>query len=160
MWNLAYIASVSFVMALSGAMMPGPLMAVTVAESARRGPWAGPALMVGHAALELGLLLALMLGMKPLLEREATFAVIAVVGAGALLWMAAGMLRSLPRLSLLTDASGGGGAKLALRGVAYRPAPAARLLRDNLLIYGVGGLIAPFIGIKLIDMLLTFLQLA
>ncbi len=49
---------------------------------------------------------------------------------------------------------------LALRGVAYRPAPAARLLRDNLLIYGVGGLIAPFIGIKLIDMLLTFLNLA
>jgi K+-transporting ATPase ATPase B chain len=49
---------------------------------------------------------------------------------------------------------------LALRGVAYRPAPAARLLRDNLLIYGVGGLVAPFIGIKLIDMLLTFLKLA
>ena len=37
---------------------------------------------------------------------------------------------------------------------------AARLLRDNLLIYGVGGLVAPFIGIKLIDMLLTFLKLA
>ncbi len=49
---------------------------------------------------------------------------------------------------------------LALRGVAYRPVPAARLLRDNLLIYGVGGLIAPFAGIKLIDMLLTFLRLA
>ena len=48
---------------------------------------------------------------------------------------------------------------LALRGVAYRPVPAARLLRDNLLIYGLGGLIAPFIGIKLIDMLLTFLKL-
>ena len=49
---------------------------------------------------------------------------------------------------------------LALRGVAYRPVPAARLLRDNLLIYGVGGLIAPFAGIKLIDMLLTTLRLA
>ena len=49
---------------------------------------------------------------------------------------------------------------LALRGVAYRPVPAARLLRDNLMIYGLGGLIAPFIGIKLIDMLLTFLKLA
>ncbi len=48
---------------------------------------------------------------------------------------------------------------LALRGVAYRPVPAARLLRDNLLIYGFGGLIAPFVGIKLIDMLLTFLKL-
>ncbi|KAF1007511.1 MAG: Potassium-transporting ATPase ATP-binding subunit [Luteibacter sp.] len=44
---------------------------------------------------------------------------------------------------------------LALRGVRYRPAPAQSLLVRNLLIYGVGGLIAPFIGIKLIDLLLT-----
>ena len=43
---------------------------------------------------------------------------------------------------------------LALRGVRYRPLPAARLLRDNLLVYGVGGLIAPFLGIKAIDMAL------
>jgi K+-transporting ATPase ATPase B chain len=48
---------------------------------------------------------------------------------------------------------------LALRGVPYRPLGAARLLRDNLLIYGLGGLIAPFIGIKLIDMLLTALHM-
>ncbi len=48
---------------------------------------------------------------------------------------------------------------LALRGVPYRPVGAAQLLRDNLLIYGVGGLIAPFIGIKLIDMLLVVLHL-
>jgi len=44
---------------------------------------------------------------------------------------------------------------LALRGVPYRAVGAAVLLRDHLLIYGVGGLIAPFIGIKLIDLLLT-----
>ena len=49
---------------------------------------------------------------------------------------------------------------LALRGVPYRAVGAARLLRDNLLIYGVGGLIAPFIGIKLIDMLLAALHLS
>jgi len=48
---------------------------------------------------------------------------------------------------------------LALRGVPYRPLPAAQLLRDNLLIYGVGGLIAPFIGIKLIDLILVALGL-
>jgi K+-transporting ATPase ATPase B chain len=48
---------------------------------------------------------------------------------------------------------------LALRGVPYRPVGAAQLLRDNLLIYGVGGLIAPFIGIKLIDLLLVALGL-
>jgi K+-transporting ATPase ATPase B chain len=48
---------------------------------------------------------------------------------------------------------------LALKGVAYRPMPATQLLRKNLLIYGVGGLIVPFIGIKLIDMLLVVLHL-
>ncbi len=48
---------------------------------------------------------------------------------------------------------------LALRGVKYRPAPAADLLRRNLLIYGAGGLLAPFIGIKLIDVILTALHL-
>jgi K+-transporting ATPase ATPase B chain len=49
---------------------------------------------------------------------------------------------------------------LALKGVPYRPLGAARLLRNNLLIYGVGGLIAPFIGIKLIDMFLATLGLS
>ena len=41
---------------------------------------------------------------------------------------------------------------LALRGVRYRPVGATALLRRNLLIYGLGGLIAPFVGIKLIDL--------
>jgi K+-transporting ATPase ATPase B chain len=41
---------------------------------------------------------------------------------------------------------------LALRGVRYRPLGAAALLRRSLLIYGVGGVIAPFVGIKIIDM--------
>ncbi len=49
---------------------------------------------------------------------------------------------------------------LALRGVKYRPMGAAALLRRNLLIYGVGGIVVPFIGIKLIDMLITRVGLA
>jgi K+-transporting ATPase ATPase B chain len=49
---------------------------------------------------------------------------------------------------------------LSLRGVAYRAAPAADLLRRNLLIYGVGGIFAPFIGIKAIDLLITAVHLA
>jgi K+-transporting ATPase ATPase B chain len=49
---------------------------------------------------------------------------------------------------------------LALRGVKYRPMGAAVLLRNNLLIYGVGGIIIPFVGIKLIDMLITTVGLA
>jgi K+-transporting ATPase ATPase B chain len=44
---------------------------------------------------------------------------------------------------------------LALRGVKYTPMPASQLLQKNLLIYGVGGIIAPFIGIKIIDVVIT-----
>ncbi len=49
---------------------------------------------------------------------------------------------------------------LALRGVKYQPMGADKVLRKNLLLYGVGGLIVPFVGIKLIDMILTALGLA
>jgi K+-transporting ATPase ATPase B chain len=49
---------------------------------------------------------------------------------------------------------------LALRGVSFRPAPASVLLQRNLLIYGLGGIIAPFLGIKAIDLIITALHLA
>jgi len=49
---------------------------------------------------------------------------------------------------------------LALKGVAYRPLGAAAILRRNLLVYGIGGLIVPFVGIKLIDLVLVGLNLA
>jgi len=49
---------------------------------------------------------------------------------------------------------------LALKGVAYRPIGAAALLRRNMAIYGLGGLLVPFVGIKLIDMLLVGLHMA
>lgn len=48
---------------------------------------------------------------------------------------------------------------LALKGVVYKPVGASALLRRNLFIYGIGGIIAPFIGIKLIDLLVTFLMI-
>ena len=48
---------------------------------------------------------------------------------------------------------------LALRGVAYKALSAESLLRQNLLVYGLGGLVVPFIGIKLIDMLITGIKL-
>ena len=49
---------------------------------------------------------------------------------------------------------------LALKGVAYRPVGAAALLRRNLLVYGLGGLIVPFAGIKIIDLVVSALHLA
>jgi potassium-transporting ATPase ATP-binding subunit len=49
---------------------------------------------------------------------------------------------------------------LALRGVRYRPIGASALLRNNLLVYGLGGIVAPFIGIKIIDVIVTAVHLA
>jgi K+-transporting ATPase ATPase B chain len=49
---------------------------------------------------------------------------------------------------------------LALKGIRYRPIGAAALLRRNLLIYGVGGVIVPFIGIKAVDIVITSLHMA
>ena len=49
---------------------------------------------------------------------------------------------------------------LALKGVKFRPLGAARILQRNLLIYGLGGILVPFIGIKLIDLLITTVHLA
>jgi K+-transporting ATPase ATPase B chain len=49
---------------------------------------------------------------------------------------------------------------LALKGVKYEPKPADVLLRNNLLVYGLGGIIIPFVGIKAIDMVLVAMRLA
>jgi len=86
--------------ALSGALMPGPLLTVTISESSRRGASAGPLMMLGHGLLELLLVVALLSGMAPWLERDSVFVVIALFGGGILLWMAISMLRNLPTLRL------------------------------------------------------------
>jgi len=49
---------------------------------------------------------------------------------------------------------------LALKGIAYRPTPAGELLRKHLLVYGLGGIAVPFVGIKAVDMVVTVLGLA
>lgn len=97
---LATIFVTSFIVALSGALMPGPLLSVTISESSRRGFITGPLLIVGHGVLELVLIAALMLGLAPLLQREEVFIAIAICGSVVLLWMALGMFRALPSLTL------------------------------------------------------------
>lgn len=101
------IFSSSFVVALSGALMPGPVLTLTVSEASRRGFRAGPLLIAGHAALEAALLALLLAGLGPLLRRESVLGVIGLAGAGILAWMAAGNLRMLPRLTLASDPRAG-----------------------------------------------------
>jgi len=102
--SLIAIFTSSFVIALSGALMPGPLLTVTVSESTHRGAIAGPLMILGHAILELSLVLALLSGLAPFLKRDEVFVVIALVGGCILFWMAVSMFKSLPTLSL--DLSG------------------------------------------------------
>lgn len=106
----------SFIVALSGAIMPGPLLTVTISESPRRGMMTGPLLIAGHAILELALVLALLMGLAPLLSMEPVFIFIALAGSAVLLWMAVGMLQSLPTMTLITEAKDTSGKNLIMSG--------------------------------------------
>ena len=103
--SLIGIGITSFIIALSGALMPGPLLTATVGESARYGPRAGPLLVVGHAILEFALVVALFLGLAPLLTNNKVTAGISLAGGTILLWLAFGMFRTLSSLSLETAGS-------------------------------------------------------
>ena len=100
MISLITIFFTSLVIAFSGAMMPGPLLTVTISESTRRGSATGPLLIAGHAVLELLLVLGLLFGLGPVLKNDIFFIVIAFLGGIIMLWMAWGMFRSLPTLTV------------------------------------------------------------
>ncbi|MBN1470905.1 MAG: LysE family transporter [Syntrophaceae bacterium] len=98
--NLLTIFASSFIIAFSGAMMPGPLLTITISESPRRGFITGPLLIAGHAVLELALITALLLGLAPFFQMPFVFVVTAITGSLILMWMAINMLRSLPSLNI------------------------------------------------------------
>ena len=117
--TLITIFSSSFLIALSGALMPGPLLTVTVSESTHRGAIAGPLVIFGHGILELSLITALLLGMAPLLQRNDVFIFISLVGGSILLWMAFSMFRSLPGLSLEISPDDGKRRNLIITGILF-----------------------------------------
>jgi len=94
LWVLIGIASTSFIVALSGALMPGPLLTVTVGEAVRRGFWAGPLIIVGHALLELALVLLLLVGLGAWLHRPLILGTVGVLGAVMLAWMGVMLLKA------------------------------------------------------------------
>lgn len=86
--------------------MPGPLLTATISENSQRGFIAGPLIMFWHAILELGLVIALLFGLGPVFRQPEVFVAIALIGAVILFWMAFGMFRSLPSLSLSLQGDG------------------------------------------------------
>jgi threonine/homoserine/homoserine lactone efflux protein len=113
---LLAIFGTSFVIAFSGAAMPGPVMTATISESARRGPVAGPLIVAGHAVLDLVLVILIMLGLAPFLQKGWVFATIALVGSLMLARMAWSMFRSIPSLSIHADVREQTGANLMVTG--------------------------------------------
>jgi len=114
---LLSIFSSSFVIAFSGAMMPGPLLTVTISESTRRGAIAGPLMIFGHGLLELLLIVVLLSGFATILHRDDVFITIALLGGATLFWMAASMLKGLPTLRLANASSTEKQRNLVLAGV-------------------------------------------
>lgn len=100
----------SLLIGFSGAAMPGPMFVVVVGQSPRRGLWAGPQVVLGHAILESALVVAVVLGLAELISAPPVIAAVALVGAFVLLYMGLDMLRSAGKLSLrgVDGASAGG----------------------------------------------------
>lgn len=108
--DIPAIFTTAFIVGFSGAMMPGPLLTVTIGESARRGFLAGPLIVAGHAILELALILALAGGLAVILTAAGVSQVIALLGGAFLLYMGAGMARDAAtgRVTLkIADQAGG-----------------------------------------------------
>jgi len=93
--NITALFATAFLVGLSGAMMPGPLLTVTIAESAHRGFKAGPLIVLGHALLELALIIALLAGLSFYLKKPMVTNVISLVGGGFLIFIGLNMIRDV-----------------------------------------------------------------
>ncbi len=101
----------AFIVALSGALMPGPMLAVTLSHSPRYGWKFGPLAVLGHGILELGLVSLVFLGAGPLLKAESVQAGVGLAGGVILVWMGKGMFTmagsGTPEVSVRSDGQGG-----------------------------------------------------
>ncbi|MCX8111302.1 MAG: LysE family translocator [Syntrophorhabdaceae bacterium] len=85
--NLLSLFSVGFILGLTGAMAPGPLLTVTIGESTRRGGITGPLIVLGHGILEMTLVFLIVLGAGRFLHNNILFAIISLVGGLVLIYM-------------------------------------------------------------------------
>ncbi len=106
--ELAWLFVTAFVISISGALAPGPMLTYTVGESVTRGWNAGPLIVLGHALLEIALIISLFLGLNKVLTNDMVKGTIGFVGGGVLLWMGANILLQLFRKGFNLDLGGEG----------------------------------------------------
>lgn len=83
----------AFVVGLSGAMMPGPMLTLTIGEVSRKGFWVGPLIVAGHAIAELILVLSLAMGLSRFMQQSVVTGSIGLFGGAVLIWMGWGTSR-------------------------------------------------------------------
>jgi threonine/homoserine/homoserine lactone efflux protein len=108
----------SFLIGLSGALVPGPTLTVTIREAARRGARAGPLVVLGHGLTEVAITVALILGVSSFMGDFRVRKAIAIVGGAFLAWMGVSMLRKFRSV----------GAELVPSGKAARDGSSAPVL--------------------------------
>ena len=99
LWSLFLSA---FIVGFSGALMPGPLLAVDIAETPRKGMITGPIIVLGHAIAELAIVILLSLGLAALAENRIVSDTIGIVGGSMLILMAISMFRGLKSVGIET----------------------------------------------------------
>ena len=92
--TIVVIFFTSLAVGFSGALMPGPLLTLDIAESARRGFWSGPSLVLGHGVLELAMVVGLVGGLSHFLEQSLVSGIIGLGGGLFLLWMGYSIIKS------------------------------------------------------------------
>jgi threonine/homoserine/homoserine lactone efflux protein len=91
--ELVNIFNTAFLIGFSGAVVPGPLLSITINESMRRGMIAGPLVVCGHGLLEIVLVVGLALGLNTILSIPAVSLLIALIGGVVLLWLGYSIIR-------------------------------------------------------------------
>jgi threonine/homoserine/homoserine lactone efflux protein len=98
--NLFSLFCVSFAVALTGALSPGPLLATVIYESSRHGFKSGPLLILGHAIAEIAMVAVITLGLSKFINNPLILKVIFFAGAAILIFFGIQMIASLPQVSL------------------------------------------------------------
>ncbi len=162
--SLLFIFTNAFVVGLSGAVMPGPLLTVNISSALKKGFWAGPIVVLGHAISELAVLFGIYLGLTKLVKDPRVFWWIAVVGGVALILMGILMLvdviRKKARLEFVSKSSQTNRATIVMAGLVSVSSPywilwwltVGALLISQSLQFGIIGLFVFYIGHILSDL--------
>jgi len=110
--EIAAILFSSFVVGLSGALMPGPVMTVTIAHAVRRGHMAGPLVSMGHGLVEGSLVVALTLGLSQFFQLPLVAGLVGVLGGLCLLYMGTGMIRGSAPAAISAEGQTAGGDRM------------------------------------------------